>query len=675
MPELAGTAVSDALVSESLRKLGKVIAEEARKDGGYIPPLLAAFTARVITLESPRFDIFKGLTPDQEKELISMTLERCTRKDDPIFETIRMQVTFESFYATELQRLRQKQIKKEQDNKTDLDKIVEIGTHLQSNAQVASLYRSIFKLILSNSCVEESKQDRNVEREIAAALESVFPQAGLNAFNMTNADEKRKQISDLVNIVLGIRLFNKEIKKGGAGLVDVPDLASTEVDALYEELELESAQMGDLCYTYSDIINLEFEKPGSIAASLTSLQEELTNRRQYILLIHQLQHEVLESIDVIKAGKQQLFEEMEALKTLVGLRTSVPKEQVYPKFNVIAGTWKALIREREKNAMRRSLLQQLQQFKDNFQPSLLDDDIELVKQTPLDDQKAQLNFNDFVETVVERNRQTQEEQERMNSKFAVPVRLVKETTPTFMSLPLEHQGYCPWSLVARQGLLLPGNPNIGIIRYKGRNFSFVSDEAMRDFCSDPEKYIDGVLVRARRSPALIHLLCLQSYIPNSDISDLFSIQDIYDTTSLSTSSSKCDAQVQTPSFYINTDPVDPNYEWNEWSMRRKALQMADLCNKRTHSTQTNLSHAKRDNDTQTYIKAVNPDGTMPGKGTQTGLDKSTNVERNIKYIAGLRGKPDTQMRTVKLTLPEMVGHGSNPPLNQRYSRQPLGIDV
>jgi hypothetical protein len=49
---------------------------------------------------------------------------------------------------------------------------------------VASLYRAIFKLMLANSCVEETKIDRTVEREIAAALESVFPQAGLNAFNM-----------------------------------------------------------------------------------------------------------------------------------------------------------------------------------------------------------------------------------------------------------------------------------------------------------------------------------------------------------------------------------------------------------------------------------------------------------------------------------------------------------
>jgi hypothetical protein len=488
---------------------------------------------------------------------------------------------------------------------------------------------------------------------------------------MMSSDEKTNQIRDLVNIVLGIRLFNREIKKGGAGLVDIPALVSADVDKLYEELELESTEMGDICYTYSDIINLEFEKPGSIAASLGRLQDELSNRRQYILLIHQLQHEVLESIDVIKAGKQQLFEEMEALKTLVGLRTSVPKEQVYPKFHVLAGTWKALKREREKTTMRRQLLEQLLLFKDNFEASLLDDDIELVKQTPLENQKPTLAFEEFVQTVAG-------EPSNEPALFDRCVRLVKETTPNFMSLPLEHQGYCPWTIVTRQCLLLPGNPNLGIIKYKGKHYSFITDQAMRDFIADPEKFIEGVVIRSRKTPALIHLLCLQPYIPNSDISELFSIQDIFDNNTLPTSTaSKADASAQTPSTYINTDTADPNYEWNEWAMRRKALQMADLCNKRTHSTQTIKSHFRRENDSQTTKKLPDIHGVMPGKGTQTGIEKGTNVERQVRYISGLRGKPTTTSKSVTYVTPEFVSNGSNAILNRRIARgnDPIGVEV
>jgi hypothetical protein len=87
--------------------------------------------------------------------------------------------------------------------------------------------------------------------------------------------------------------------------------------------------MGDLCYTYSDILSFEYEHPNSISGNISRLQYELLNRRQYILLIHQLQHEILESIDHIKEMKEFFYDEIEQLKTLVGLRTSVPKEQVY----------------------------------------------------------------------------------------------------------------------------------------------------------------------------------------------------------------------------------------------------------------------------------------------------------------------------------------------------------
>jgi hypothetical protein len=116
-----------------------------------------------------------------------MTLERVSGENDPALETIKMQVAFEALYATELRRLRDEQATLDRDNRALLTKIIEIGTDIQSNAQVASLYRAIFKLLLANAGVDAV--DRGVEREVAAALESVFPQAGLNAFNMMKKTE------------------------------------------------------------------------------------------------------------------------------------------------------------------------------------------------------------------------------------------------------------------------------------------------------------------------------------------------------------------------------------------------------------------------------------------------------------------------------------------------------
>lgn len=54
----------------------------------------------------------------------------------------------------------------------------------------------------------------NIEKEVAAALESVIPRAALGPFVSLNASEKVTQLIELSNLVIGIRLFNKEIGKG-----------------------------------------------------------------------------------------------------------------------------------------------------------------------------------------------------------------------------------------------------------------------------------------------------------------------------------------------------------------------------------------------------------------------------------------------------------------------------
>ena len=522
--------------------------------------------------------------------------------------------------------------------------------------------------------------------EIAAALESVFPQAGLNSFNMMSNQEKKLQILNLINIVLGIRLFNREIQKGGAGLEDLLHLSSSEVESLYETFEKESTALGDVCFTYSDVLSLEYSKPGTISASVLRLQGELLNRRQYILLIHQLQHEVLESLDNIKESRMKFTELCAELKTLVGLRTSVPKEQVYPKFQTLSILWRNLEHERDTNRMRREIFEKvLVKFRQSFTSNLLEEDIDLVKKNDKKDlttasarTKKAVDFDEFVETITgpshssgtNSNGFTGEEKHHDASSAAVatssyrPVRLVKEYTPNFMSLPLEFQGYCPWSIVHRGGLLVPGNPTLGIIRVLGRHYSFTSIESMQDFCEDTEKYVEGVLTEAKKIPALIHLLCLQPYIPHSDISEFFAMHDMLLENHSATSTQKANAGCQTP-HYINTTLPDPNYHWNEWDLRRQAIQMADLTKKKTVSSQTNLSHFRRDNHTQYTLPRQLDDGSMDGKGTQTGIEKSSQVERVYRYHAGLRGTPSsasgpgTQMRVVELKIPSHVEDSTN----------------
>ena len=119
------TQVSTA---DAIKELGSRISAEwqrLRPEDAPLSPLLAAFTARCVSLEYPeRFNFERGVSLEAEQELVKMTMDLAASQDNPIFDTIKMQVTFESLYATELQKLRKKASKQDQQNAQLLDHVV-----------------------------------------------------------------------------------------------------------------------------------------------------------------------------------------------------------------------------------------------------------------------------------------------------------------------------------------------------------------------------------------------------------------------------------------------------------------------------------------------------------------------------------------------------------------------
>lgn len=726
------TAYTRSTSIEMLKQIGERLSHEFSVNGQYVPAILAAFTARVISLEdsssaesegrAPQFDLEHSiLQPKAVAVLTKLTRERVSRHRDAEFETLSMQVTFESLYANELHRIRTQQTAQEDDNQKQLQRIVELGTNISNQDQVGQLYRAVFRLLRTNSFVEPANLTDVVNREIAATLESVFPQSTLNSFNLMSAQEKGAHVAELVNMVLGIRVFNLAIGKGGAGLVDVPTLIAIETDALFARLETETSAMTDLCYSYADVVNAEYEHPGSISSSTKLLHDELTNRRQFVQLISQLQHEVLEALDKIRAGTQIFNRTVADLKALVGQRDSVPKEVVYPKFNVLADTWQALLRERKLTLMRGLLLNALLQFKDNIDCSLQPEDIELARRLP-PSSAPQPDPADFVVTLpppLGHGAAADSDAQSVSSSAtaqttntsttapaspsavssetagspssaktvdfsaalskglkpnlanvkkddaAGPVRLIRDNAPDFMALPLEYEGFCPWTLVHRAGLVLPGDPLLGLVQFNNKYYSFYSLSGMRDFVANPLKYIDGVVAWARRKPVLIHLLTLQDQIPLSDIAQLFTLSTLHD---LRLHAEMVAADKETTAAQTSVDHVDSNptpggkHELNQWELRRQALKLADLTSKRTRSTQTVNSVFRAETATQVYVQR--------DQSTMTAVDKGTNVARVETFQAGLRGAPRDKFAVVTLTHDSVVSEGSNRPLKPA---QRLGV--
>ena len=79
------------------------------------------------------------------------------------------------------------------------------------------MYRHIVQYVLIKEHVG-NPTDVRVVREATAALESVFPQSELNAFIALPRSEKEQQLNGLSQLVTGIRLFNKQLGKGGESI-------------------------------------------------------------------------------------------------------------------------------------------------------------------------------------------------------------------------------------------------------------------------------------------------------------------------------------------------------------------------------------------------------------------------------------------------------------------------
>jgi hypothetical protein len=174
-----------------------------------------------------------------------------------------------------------------------------------------------------------------------------------------------------------------------------------------------------------------------------------------------------------------------------------------------------------------------------------------------------------------------------------------------LALALEVEGICPVTLVAKSGLLLPGSAAC-IVRYNNRYYSCVDEASANAFVQSPIMYVQGLINAARRRPELIQLLRLAEYFPGASIPEMTRAArarnargggslagDLVDEAPRQVQ----DAQMQTQTHLVDKH-IDPSYEFSEWALRRRALQLANLRHKATKSQQTAASHFRKEITTQ-----------------------------------------------------------------------------
>lgn len=508
-------------------------------------------------------------------------------------------------------------------------------------------------------------------------MESVFPRVGVKQFTELPDGDKVAQLDELAHLVLGIRLYNWSMSKGGVGIEDTPSLARNELAAAMKDVERALATCNELVTQYVDV--LLALNSGALhvpAATGTSWSAELGNRRQLAVYLSSLLEEAKGHASALEATQAAYDSEMAELRRTIGARSSIAKDAVYPRFHNIAANWLKIAEIRDAITAVTAALAAL----NAYIPAALCTlplDVTRAARAATAAGAVSIKLPDAPPRAAEHAAEAEIDDE------AVPSRLSLEHSPEFLQLPLEYQGYCPVALCApvshdaaatsaaasgamgHYGVLIAGDPSLGVVRWRNRHVVCCNEEAFQRFMRNPEYYTGRIAQLAVRNFELVHLLQLLAMhsFPEASLPALIQYDgdvgaaaaavtaaaggpltrgegaptpggegDAQTLVRLSKNGHRLvDAAVETPVHFVERH-VDPHYRWNEWDLRRQALQIMNLRGCKTQSAQTDASHFRRDNATQVYEPRE--------MGTQTGISVATNTMRTVRYVTGLRGHPE-----------------------------------
>lgn len=557
-------------------------------------------------------------------------------KQDGILETIKLQVTYELAHIQEEDKV--EQIKSFFD--TEINTLIKEITAFQNTSKKdydsIQIHKKIFSFLLikTRQNTLNSLNDFNIEnysslgisseREIYAILDNVLPKSGLPPFVSLSSQDKIAQLSDLCNIVMGIRLLNGEIGKGGIGLLTLNDLRKKLGNDLLNDVKNYYNKITETCDKYTMVYdNIDF---GSI---IDPFEKEVAEKiRKFIIYYRQVLTYLSMLMDDLHSGSQivdtlslNYDKEIKYLIEIVEKKSAISKEQAYPRFENLAKMYTKFQEQSFILDIRESVFNRLQLF---------------VSNNDIPEEFSENFFEGKFPESIERMELYGRKDEPMFSfesglyQNGVSV-LLPHTTADFLDIKLEFQGFCIVTLIRRNGLLVNGRPNI-VTNFKDKHMVFYNHAAVQEFIENPSFFLEEINKYVRQHPYLINLLNLTEELPMANLSTLFRDKDML-SYKYKSSSVMVDKEIQTLVHVHENGFIDPNYVWNEWELKKQALQLADIMRKKTVSCQTILSHFRRENETQVYLPKDQSVNTTVSKGTNLSIPKS--------YVSGLR-KNDTK---------------------------------
>lgn len=499
--------------------------------------------------------------------------------------------------------------------------------HTNDKSILNSVYKKIVFYIILNSGLGTPDKP-NVWDETKSALSSVFHFYAVKPFLKKSSDEKREQLQQLTNIVMGIRLFFWHHGEYGHGIENIPDALEKGLNKSIHDLlkrimsiNEQAQKLTDALWyhyriicKYSKNYDKDYSSPSQspiendfkpeqlddvkfVKCTINTLHECIKFLHDILNVLKHAQHDVSKTIGEFHEALVDL-QKFTKYKNKYIVTEFVPTEMAVHKFINIASLWKKL-------------------WKYLVSVHLLNDLEESLSLTIKDMKLPSQDFMDYLSNTFQGLNQHQYLEHIDESKLDNPQCKLVEFS---LDVPLKFEGFSPLILIL-EGFLVRGKPDLGVIQYNDEFYSFSSPEEAYVFCEEAEKYSLMLVDSVRQRPELIDFFHMKD--------SLYSMKQL----NVTMRPKMCDSGIQTEVHPIKQF-FDSNYHFNTYElMRRHWKKTQSYLNSENKATKTcSLSEVS----TQTYDKE--------SSSTQE-CDKATSMPRPFHYVLGLRGyNNDTVLR-------------------------------
>ncbi|XP_074095863.1 cilia- and flagella-associated protein 206 isoform X1 [Cotesia typhae] len=525
-----------------------------------------------------------NLNEDMNKK-ISVIINKLLEKN-PSLITLKMQLNFARYYLNKSDVIRKCRQRLEKKLCPLISEICEIS-RVAADRDIEKIYQKILIVITMMSGLGNSMTPP-VLKEAAMALQTVYLPSEVTNFVTYSRKAKNKQLVELMSIVAGIRLFNKDCQRGGQGIDNLPTI-------LQESLEKSRNSTLELL---ENLMIMVYRLTAAVDNSLLKLLDKkkksvyfddqnfddfkliistLTTCRQQEIYVRKILSDLENIEDEFKNLMEHLQSRLHKLHDTVKFRTAIPIVQVYPQFMDLTSIWMRLQDEV-------IVLNNINKFFEQL--NLLS-----IENTKIYEKIRLEKFIKDSEILSDAER-LERSMGKLINECGDCVILYPNTTKNFQDIQLEFLGFCAWTFVVGFGALIPGNPNIGIVKWRTRYFAFSSDEAAKKFSEDPSRFMYEALDFVRKNPEYIHLFHL-----HEDIKALNNQENTTQDYNLQVHQDQC---VQTDT-HILEPYIDPDYHHSLWNHRYSALKLANISKCMTKSTQTSISYFKRSASIQASV--------------------------------------------------------------------------